>query len=88
MWDIGELRCAAPLRTAFDCARLMRPLTEAVVHVDMILACGFIGLKELAAYVAAHSGWRGVAGHPCQNFPRTVDGVARPRHQQMPQRHK
>jgi len=38
----------------------MPDLVEAVVHVDLILACDFFPLEELAAYVADHQGWRGV----------------------------
>lgn len=60
VWDVDGHSCTSPLRSAFDCARLMTDLTEAVVHVDLILACDFFPREELSAYVAAHPGWRGV----------------------------
>jgi len=59
--DVGGLSCTTPLRTGFDCARLLSDLTEAVVHVDLMLACGLFTRAELSAYVEGHRGWRGVA---------------------------
>jgi len=59
--DVGGLSCTTPLRTGFDCARLLSDLTEAVVHVDLMLACGLFTRAELSAYVEGHRGWRAVA---------------------------
>lgn len=50
----------SPVRTAFDLAR--RPgRVEPVVGVDAMLNRGGCDLADLAAYVAAHGKWRGVA---------------------------
>ena len=54
------LRCTAPLRTAFDGARLAPNLTEAVVHLDVLAHTGLVSLDALDRYVSAHPRWRGV----------------------------
>lgn len=58
--DFRGLRCTAPLRTAFDGARLAPNLTEAVVHLDVLAHTGLVSLEALDRYVAAHPRWRGV----------------------------
>ncbi|MGH3502401.1 MAG: hypothetical protein ACRDQA_16155, partial [Nocardioidaceae bacterium] len=58
--DVRGLPCTSPLRTTFDGCRLAQQLTEAVVFVDMMLACRAITLPDFCAYVATHRGWKGV----------------------------
>lgn len=54
VWDVAGLSYTTPLRSAFDCARLMTDRIEAVMHVDLILACGFFSRDELSAYIGCH----------------------------------
>ncbi len=61
--DIVELRgirCTGDLRTCFDGSRLAPNLIEAVVFLDMLLACRVVTLASLRTYVEEHAGWKGV----------------------------
>ena len=49
-----------PMRTAFDCARLL-PLADAVAEVDALLHAGVVDAGELRAYIAAQGRRRGIA---------------------------
>jgi hypothetical protein len=49
----------SPTRTCFDLVRT-GPLADAVVAVDLMLAAGLVTRAGMAAYIEAHSGWRGV----------------------------
>jgi very-short-patch-repair endonuclease len=57
---IGDLRCTAPLRTAFDLARRAPSETAAVMAIDTLLECGLIDRAGFQTYVDCHAGWRGV----------------------------
>ncbi len=58
---VRGVRCTTATRTALDGARLAPTLRDAVVHVDMMLTAGLLGLEELRAALSRFAGWRGIA---------------------------
>ena len=52
-------RVTTPVRTAFDCARLL-PLLDAVAEVDALLHAGLVTRAQLARYVTEHPRLRGI----------------------------
>jgi hypothetical protein len=61
VWIRCDTPVAMPERSVFDAMRLAPDLRHAVVELEMAIAAELTSLRRVAAYVAAHRGWHGVA---------------------------
>lgn len=52
LWRLGDLGITSPLRTAFDCLRLLRP-PDGLVVADALIRERRLSIDELAAYFAS-----------------------------------
>ncbi len=58
---VRGIRCTTAMRTALDGARLAPTLRDGVVHLDMMLTAGTLGLDGLRTAISRYAGWRGIA---------------------------
>lgn len=79
--SIDGVPVTAPVRTAFDLARLWRT-TPAVVALDRLRGLGLVSGDDVAAQIAAHPGWLGV-GRARRASSLSDDGVESPRESMM-----
>ncbi|GEN79612.1 hypothetical protein AFE02nite_13460 [Actinotalea fermentans] len=69
--SLGDARMTAPVRTAFDLARLL-PIGRAVVALDRLVHLGVVAPTDLAEYAKGRRGWRGASR--VHRVLRLVDG--------------
>ncbi len=60
VWIRCDTPVAMPERAVFDAMRLAPDLRHAVVELEMAIAAELTSLRRVRAYVATHSGWKGV----------------------------